>query len=156
MKVEYINPFLAATKNVIETMAFTPIKPGKPEVKKGKTTWGEVSGIIGMASKNVKGSMILSFEANAIIFITNQMLGENFQALNKDVIDCVGELTNMICGGAKQKLIEMGLDFDMASPVTISGKNIQIHQISEGPTITVPFEVQGGKFVIEANMAERK
>jgi chemotaxis protein CheX len=156
VKADFINPFLLATKNVIETMAATKVNPGKPEVKKGKTTWGAVTGIIGMASSNVKGCMLVSFDGKTILTITNRMLSENFTELNKDVIDCVGELTNMICGGAKQKLDELGISFDMATPVTISGHNIEIHQISEGPTITIPFETDAGRFVIEANLHEKK
>jgi CheY-specific phosphatase CheX len=44
----------------------------------------------------------------------------------------------------------------MASPVIISGKNIEIHQISNGPTITIPFETDAGRFVVEANLQDRE
>jgi len=156
VKAEYINPFLIATKNVIETMSSTTVKTGKPEIKKGKTTWGAVSGIIGLASKEMKGCMIVSFEETTIVHITNQMLGEAYQNLNKDVIDAVGEITNQICGGAKSKFSEMGVEFDMASPVIISGREIEIHQLTDGMTITIPFTTSAGAFVIEANLAQKK
>lgn len=156
MRAELIPPFLVATKNVIETMASVKVTPGKPIVKKNKTTWGVVSGVIGMASQTVKGSMIVSFEAKAIVAITNKMLGETFKEINGQVVDCAGELTNMICGGAKQRLAELGYTFNMATPVTIFGENVEIHQLVDGPTILVPFESEVGQFVIEASLLERK
>ncbi len=156
MKAEYITPFLNASKKVIETMAMTKVTPGKPEVKKGKTTWGAVTGIIGMASQKVKGCLLVSFEEQTIVTITNRMLCEEFSEVNSEIMDAVGELTNMICGVSKQTLDELGFSFDMASPVIISGKNIEIHQISNGPTITIPFETDAGRFVVEANLQDRE
>jgi len=156
MRAELIPPFLMATKNVLETMALIKVNPGKPTIKKNKTTWGVVSGVIGMASQRVKGSMIVSFEAQTIIGITNKMLSETFKDINGQVVDCAGELTNMICGGAKQRLAEMGYTFDMATPVTIFGENVEIHQLVEGPTILIPFESEVGQFVIEACLIEKK
>ena len=37
MNVEYVNPFLNATKNVLEMMAFVKPVAGKPFLKKDKT-----------------------------------------------------------------------------------------------------------------------
>ncbi len=58
MNADYINPFLHATINVLETMAF--IKPrlnGKPYLKKREDlTKGDVTGIIGLTGHE-RGSM---------------------------------------------------------------------------------------------------
>ena len=45
MKVEYINPFILATKKVLSTMAFLESKPGKPYLKSDddKIAKGEIS-----------------------------------------------------------------------------------------------------------------
>ena len=48
MKVEYINPFLNATTNVLKTMAFTEAKPGKPYRKDDEAATGDITGIIGI------------------------------------------------------------------------------------------------------------
>ena len=55
MKAELINPFLHATKNVLETMCQTPVESKKPELKKGIVSYGEVTGIIGMTSGDIAG-----------------------------------------------------------------------------------------------------
>ena len=154
MKVDFVNPFLEAAKSVIETMAFTPVTPGKPAVKQDNLTWGIVSGVIGLASAKLKGNMVLSFDEGAILGIVSKMLGEEFQSIGPDVVDAVGELTNMISGNAKKALSEKGFVFDMAIPVMIIGKDVAIVQFTKGPIITVPFETEKGKFVIEANLRE--
>ena len=69
MKVEYLNPFILATKNVQETMAQTQAEAQKPHLKEGKGTFGEVTGIIGMASETVEGNMVISLTAPCILDI---------------------------------------------------------------------------------------
>ena len=154
MRVEFINPFLEAAKSVIETMAFTPVTAGSPSVKHNNLTWGVVSGVIGLASAQLKGNMVLGFDEPSILGIVSKMLGEEFQSIGPDVVDAVGELTNMISGVAKSSLSEKGFSFDMASPVMIVGKDVAIIQLTKAPVIVVPFETDKGKFVIEANLSE--
>ncbi len=157
MKAEYINPFLNAAKNVIQTMSRIEVKGGKPQLKTGHTTFGKVSGIIGMASANIAGNMIISFQEKCILNIVGSMLMEPVKAsIDADVVDAVGELTNMICGGAKAELSKLGHSFDLATPTMIVGENIEITNYSDAPTIVIPLSTAHGDFVIEANFSEHK
>ena len=155
MKAEYINPFLNSTKNVLETMCQTPVKAQKPELKKGNKSYGEVTGIIGMASENVKGCMVVSFSKNCIINVVANMLMEAPKDdIDDEIIDAVGELTNMICGGAKAQLAKLDHKFDLATPTMIQGKGVEISYLSDSPTLVIPFSTDYGEFVIEANLGE--
>ena len=155
MKAEYVNPFLNATKNVIETMASTSVTAGKPEIKHGNKTWGVVTGVIGLTCDQLKGNMVVSFDAASILGIVSRMLGEEFKEVNKDVIDAVGELTNMITGGAKKEFAEKGYKFEMAIPVMVSGQNVEIVQFGKGPVIVITFKTEQVAFVIEASLGEK-
>ena len=153
MKAEFINPFLQATKNVLETMCQTPVQPKKPMLKENKNTFGDVTGLIGMASETVTGCMILSFSENCIInVVANMLMEEPKTGIDDDIVDAVGELTNMICGGAKATLAKLDHKFDLATPTMITGKGIEISTLSDSPTIVIPFETEYGGFVIEANL----
>ena len=156
MKAEHINPFLNAAINVIATMAQIEVKAGKPDLKRGNVTMGVVNGVIGLASKEHLGNMIVSFDEGCILGIVSKMLGEHFTVIGKDVLDAVGEITNMISGGAKRELNELGYLFEMALPVIITGKQVAIHQLLDGPTISIPFTTPFGTFQVEANLVERK
>ena len=47
MDIKLVNPFLEATVNVLNTMAFTEATAGKPYLKKKKEASGDVTGTIG-------------------------------------------------------------------------------------------------------------
>ena len=153
MNVAFINPFLQAAKNVLETMCQVEVIPQKPSLKMDKTTYGEVTGIIGMTSQKMSGCMVLSFEKSCILQIVGNMLMEDPKKdIDADIIDAVGELTNMICGGAKAQLSKLDQTFDMSSPTMVVGKGRDLNYYSEGPIIVIPFKTDTGLFVVEANL----
>ncbi len=149
MKSDFINPFLDAIINILETMAQTTAKPQKPFIKKDAVALGIVTGMIGMAGEQTKGSMAISFSEGAILHVASNMLGETFAEVDDTVVDMVGEITNMVTGGAKRGLSEKGYKFDLAIPTMISGKDHQIHHKTKGPILIVPFDTEAGNFVVE-------
>lgn len=151
MNVEYINPFLSSLVNVLSTMANTKIVPGQPRIKKEETAHGDISGLIGMVGPTMKGSFSVSFDESLAIEIMFRMLGERPNSINADVTDMVGEITNMVTGGAKRILGEKGYEFSMATPIIVSGKNHTITHKCEGPTILMPFNSEFGKVHIEVS-----
>lgn len=156
MKVEFINPFLSSTKNVLETMCQMRVKANKPSLKKDTYSYGSITGIIGMASSTICGCMVLSFSESCILKIVANMLYEEPKSkIDDDIVDAVGELTNMICGGAKAQLAKLNHKFDLATPTMITGKGIEIAYHTEAPTIVIPFSTDYGDFVVEANLAEK-
>ncbi|MCP1339108.1 chemotaxis protein CheX [Idiomarina sp. M1R2S28] len=149
MNAEFVNPFLQALQNVLSMMAQMELKPGKAQLKKDEYARGDVSGIIGMVGPQIKGSFSISFEENLACEIMNKMLGELPNSINEDVCDMVGEITNMVTGGAKKTLGEKGYDFDMATPIVVSGKDHTISHKSEGSKLIMPFNHVAGKAYIE-------
>lgn len=149
MKAEFINPFLDSIVNVLETMAGVKVTPGKPHRKFEDAAAGDVTGLIGMASSEIRGSLAITFSSEAIFDVVKRMLGEEVREINSTVTDLVGEITNMVTGGAKRLLEEMGYDFDMAIPAVVAGKNHRISHKSGGPKIIIPFFIDAGKFYVE-------
>jgi chemotaxis protein CheX len=155
MDIELINPFVSSTVNVLRTMAQTELKVGKIGPKADRRTSGQVTGLIGMASEAITGNLILSFDKASIIGIVSRMLMESHDDINDQVLDAVGEITNMICGGAKAELSQKGLSFNMATPMMIKGENVEIAQLTEGPLMQIPFQTQDGWFVVETNLSRK-
>ncbi len=149
MDVEIINCFLDSTINVLTTMAMIDAKPGKPQIKMESAAKGDVTGMIGIVGEGVKGSLAISFEEKTILHVVSQMFGEPITELDDSVNDAVGEITNIVTGGAKKTLSEKGYKFQMAIPTTIAGKQHVISHKSTGPIIIVPFNTEAGKFFIE-------
>lgn len=149
MNVEFINPFLAALLNVLKTMAQTELKPGKPKKKSDEVARGDVSGLIGMVGPQVKGSLSITFDENLALTIMERMLGERPESIDAEVTDMVGEITNMICGGAKNELSEKGYEFGMATPIVVSGKGHTINHQVDGPKMIMPFKSDAGEAFLE-------
>ena len=156
MNVEYINPFLTSTMNVIQTMAFVQIEASTPYIRRDQQTKGSVTGVIGLAGSNVLGSVIITFQTDAILQIVSNMLGEEFTELTSDVEDAVGEITNMIVGGAKRVLAEKGFKFNLAIPTIIKGENVTLNLKTRGPRVVIPFKIKETEaaFTVEACIEE--
>jgi chemotaxis protein CheX len=149
MNVSYVNPFLDALVNVLATMASTKATHGRAFLKTDNKAMGDVTGIIGLAGEKTKGSLAISFSEGAILHITSRMLGETMKKLDDTVIDMVGEITNMVSGGAKKELAKQGYKFEMAIPTMVTGKGHQITHKSSGPIVVVPFKIGSGEFFVE-------
>lgn len=149
MNVEFVNPFLESIINVLATMANTEASPDKPFLKCETSATGDVTGIIGLTGEQAKGSFAITFTEPAILYIVSQMLGESVEKVDNSVADCVGEITNMVTGGAKKIFSEKGYKFDMAIPSTIIGKGHSITHKTSGNIICIPFKTMAGSFFVE-------
>jgi chemotaxis protein CheX len=148
MDVRFINPFINATREVLATMAATHPVVGKPCLKQGETAYGDVSGIIGITG-DALGSMAISFADSCICRIAGLMLHETIHEVTGDVLDTVGEVTNMISGVARRALEREGLSVYAAIPSVIHGRNHQLNHILKSPSIVIPFSAEQGAFVLD-------
>ena len=148
MDVKLVNPFINATINVLETMAFMTVDAGKPYLKKDDVAIGDVSGILGLTGV-ANGTIAVTFEEKCILAIVSNMFGETMSELNSEIADAVGELTNMISGQARRELGEMGRVLKAAIPSVVTGRGHNIIHFTNGPKIAIPFETNNGKFTIE-------
>ena len=148
MKVEIVNSFLEATVSVIKTMSSVDLAPGKPFIKKGSISTGDISGIVGMAGES-EGSLSLSFSKECILHIVSSMFGEPFSDITEEVKDAVGELTNMISGDSRRRLQEIGHTFHGAIPSVVSGPGHEVRHVTKGPILSIPFSTQAGSFSVE-------
>ena len=148
MDVKIINPFLAAAVNVLKTMANIVPTPGKPFLKKDRAALGDVSAIIGITGA-AQGSMALTFSESCICAIVQNLFGSPVNDVNDEVLDAVGELTNMICGDARRRLGEEGVSLQAGIPTIVSGKDHSLTHVHDGPRLAVPFDTAHGQFVVE-------
>lgn len=72
--------------------------------------------------------------------------------ISRDVEDSIGELTNIVAGGAKTVLAEEGLSFNISIPSVIVGKNHTITSKLDEPIIVIPFQLDKYRFVMEVSM----
>jgi chemotaxis protein CheX len=150
MNVEYINPFITSTLQTLEVMAATLPKRGDLFVKTNDQAKGDISGVIGLAGE-ATGSVAVTFPASLAQRIYSQMVGEEATHLSDEVRDAVGELVNMIAGGAKALLAQQGCSFRIAIPSIVVGEGHTIQHKGGGPCLVVPFSLEDETFFLEVS-----
>lgn len=151
MKVEYINPFLTSAISAFDTMLGCRLMRGTPYIKNASQPEHEVSGIIGLSGK-ARGTVVLSLSRQAALNVTGVLLQEQPTEINADVADAVGELTNIIAGGAKAKLEH--LDLSVSLPTVITGKCHCVEFPRKATPICIPFESEWGHITVEVGLID--
>lgn len=146
--VQFINPFLEAVMSVLSTMAMVSATPGRPYINTKRTSECDVTGLIGI-SGHAEGTIALSLSKGAILRIVSNMIGEEYDELNEDIADAVGELTNMISGAARQSLSTQGLVFSASTPSVVIGRGLRVAHPASGPILAIPFSTPDGDLVVE-------
>ena len=151
MRAEFINPFLSAAVNVFGTMLNTTLARGPLALKQNGAPMHDVSGLIGMSGK-CRGMVMVSVGRETALNAAGIMLGARPDEVDGDVMDAVGELTNMIAGAAKTQLEEYKLS--MGLPTVICGKVETIRFPPEATPIVIPFESALGPVCLEVGLVE--
>ncbi len=152
MDVRYINPFLVSIQDLFKTMINVPFSLGKPRLKQDTLPVFEISSIIGV-SGTITGSVVISFSKPVALQIASALLGEEIHEVNEDCKDAIGEVANIIAGGAK-KDFPTG-DNSISVPTVVIGK----HEVSYPrgvPIITIPCEVSSGRLTIDVALKKTK
>ncbi len=101
MKAEFVNPFIASTINVFETMTgLCPVK-GDLYIKSDQNLHYDVSAVIGIVG-DVVGYCSVSLPEDLAKQIASIFLMEEKEEVDTDVGDAIGELINMIAGSTKK------------------------------------------------------
>jgi chemotaxis protein CheX len=148
----YINPFIEAVGKVFKTVLNCDVERRKLSLKKSDSPSYEISGVIGLSGKTA-GVVVLSLSAPVAFKAVETMLGTPVSEINADVVDAIGELTNMIAGNAKTALAH--LEMSLGLPSIITGASHSIRFASHVPPLCIPFETPWGPLTLEVSLETR-
>lgn len=150
MATNFSDAITSSTLDIFQTMLGMEATVGKL-LEAGECTElkYDVSGIIGLAGGCV-GAISVRMNQDVAMKITAGMLGMDVTEMSAEVEDCVGELGNMVAGGAKTVLAGNGIDFDISLPTVIVGCQHSTSQNIEGGTKGAIFiNIDGAHIVVE-------
>ncbi|MEA4963626.1 chemotaxis protein CheX [Lutispora sp.] len=126
MNVEYINPFITASRSVIrQTTGFEPAI-GELYVKATPYTGDKVMIIIGLAGK-IRGNVVVSFDYETAYKIVSAMMGGMpIQTLDEMSKSAIAELCNMILGNTATIFSKKNIHVDITPPTVLTGDNMQL------------------------------
>jgi len=145
MDVRHINAFLEATKAVFSSMVKMPVTFEKPELS-SRCGQYDVSGVIGL-SGDVVGSVIVGFTKMSAVQIASSFAGCRLEVGTADFADAIGELANMIAGGAKAKF--EGQSVSIGCPSVIIAPGHQVSSPSSAAGICIHCNTAAGRFTID-------
>jgi chemotaxis protein CheX len=152
MNVKYINPFVKSVFNAMKIMLKVVPKRGVPYLKDHNKAQGDISGIVGFAAKNIFGTLAISFPQYTSTKAFELMVGEKVNTITDDVRDFVGELANIIIGGAKKEFVIQDLPFDISIPTVVVGQGHTISHKGGTPVLVIPFTLDESEFRVEVSM----
>lgn len=149
MDSSYIMPFVHSVQNVFGTMLQLPVQTGQPYTKNNGEPSYDVSGIIGL-NGDVDGTVALSFNTATAERIASLMTGMELESTHEDFADSIGELVNMIAGGAKAQF--EGQTVNISCPSVVLGQQHQVFTRKDACHIVIPCECDCGQFVVEVSL----
>jgi len=145
-----IAPFVNSVRSVFQTMVKVETTVTRPYLKNDSTPSYDVSSIIGFTG-DVTGSVVISLQMAAAKALTSSFAGMPIEANTPEFTDAIGELANMIAGGAKKHL---GAAAGITVPTVVIGAGHQIVRLSDVPCVVIPCQTPVGNFAVEVNIKQ--
>ena len=149
MDVRHINPFINATVGVFQTMLDWTVHRSELKLLEGSKPQHEVSGIIAL-SGGIVGTVVLSMHRDVALAATETLLMERPDSLNADVLDTIGELTNMVAGNAKAELRQFRATLGL--PTVVVGTDHRINFDRKVKPISISFDAVAGPLSLDVGL----
>jgi chemotaxis protein CheX len=154
LNVEYINPFINVSINLVQMVCNIKAERGQIFVKNSTFMAENVVIIIGIAGE-FKGQVFFSMdESTACKIASSMMFGMEVNALEDMAKSAIAELGNMIMGNVSTEFSNSGIKIDITPPTVLVGSDIAVS--TKGvKTICVPLIMEGiGKIEIDVAVTE--
>ena len=138
--MDIANKIIDATVDIFTTMVMMDITAGEPSSDVMRPLRASTTGTIGLGGL-YKGMLAIHIPNEVAMAITSSFLGMEVEDVNEDVLDAVGELTNMLGGSVKAILSESGSDIQLSLPSTISGDEYNFQCKEKADIIVIPFSI---------------
>ncbi|NLJ74348.1 MAG: chemotaxis protein CheX [Firmicutes bacterium] len=153
MKVEYINPFFQATRDVFKMMLDLDTTRGELGVVEELVPVQEANVVIGVTG-DLSGSLLYSFPKDMTLTMVKIMSGMEMTQLDSFVTSALGEVANIISGNALTLLSQNDYQCDIVPPQIIVGTGNALSMATE-KALVLPLETSIGQFEINISLREK-
>jgi chemotaxis protein CheX len=138
VEAKYIDPFVVGARNVFKTMLDIDLDHDEPFQKTSNRTTADVTGVMGFTGDR-RGTMSFSVTKSGALAIYGKLMREHFQEVTSEVMDAMGELTNIISGQARKELERIDLHVMAHVPLVFVGRGVEITLATKGTIMSIPF-----------------
>jgi len=113
-----------------------------------------VSGSVGFAGENMNGVLYIHLSAPFAKQVAASMLGVTLEEIadEHEVNDVIGEVTNMVTGGLKSWMCDIGTECAMSTPAIIRGSSFSIEPMPEVQRDWLVFDCGTEKAIVEIHL----
>lgn len=145
-----------STVDVFRTMLNMKVQAGDVRVERVQLRQAEVIGSLGVAGFLSGSISVFLTRALARRAAAAMLMLEADAVSDGELIDAIGELTNMIGGNIKTALFERTPLFDISIPSVYVGEDLRRRTVSDDLCFLVPFAVGGQEFSVEFLMITKE
>lgn len=151
MKAAFINPFVRAGMEVLESVINSRPEPGQLAVRSATFTTQQVSIVIGVTGA-VQGQTVFGMSLVTATKVAAAMSSMPVMTFDEMASSAIGELGNMISGNATTLLSEAGYECQITPPALVRGADVEIATAT--PALVVPLYTDFGKMEINVALEE--
>ncbi len=152
MKVEFVNPFIQAASEVLESDLGGETTRGNIRMQKSAVTTDEVTALLGVTGA-VAGVVLYSMSEQTARGIVSRMLGQEFETFDELAQSGIGEMGNVITGRAGVLLAEAGFPSNITPPALVMGKSTLVTTLDLN-RLVFPLETEVGTLEIQVVLRE--
>lgn len=147
LDVKHINPFIQSSLAIMESMANTKLKVGKPCVDNlifSHSTFILQVGLTGALKGQV---LIVMEEEKAKGIASSMMFGMPVETLDEMACSALGELSNMIMGNTATIFSTLDVFIDITPPISVFGSNLKLQADTQALKIPLTKEDTGEELI---------
>jgi chemotaxis protein CheX len=149
LREQLLEPFISAANLTLTELAHTELAVRSVYRMLLPRTLGDVSAVLGLTLQGGE-MLVLSFPAATAAALAGQVLAEIKQEPDDElVMDCMGELANVIAGQAKTLLAETRYQLTLATPVLLSGPGLEVGSRPGVESLVIVFGSDCGDFALQ-------
>jgi chemotaxis protein CheX len=147
VKAEFVNPFIQAATEVLETELGGQTERGELRLQKSSCTTHEVTALVGVSGQ-VRGLVLFAMSQEMALSIASRMMACEFQEFDAVAQSGIGELGNVITGRAGVLLSKAGYSSTIHPPALLVGKGTKITTL-ELHRLVLPLRTDVGELEIQ-------
>ena len=152
MRAEFINPFLNAACEVLESELGSAPQRGSIGLQRSAYTSDEVTAVVGVTG-SVGGMVLYSMTEETARAMVAKMMGQDFPEFDALAQSGIGEIGNVITGRAAVLLAEAGFPSDLAPPMLLVGRGTMVSTL-DVQRLVIPLQTEVGQVEVQVALRE--
>ncbi len=154
MHEQFVSGICQATESVLSTMMGLSATMGVPSMDSpGPGPLGGVSAMVSIVGA-WSGAGVVGCDEKFARRLAGAMLMTEYDSVNDDVLDAMGEIGNMIIGNVKNGLEAAVGTLALGVPTVTFGRDFATRSMVKQAWTLVPFTCDGDKFFVQVQLTE--